>query len=264
MLFRSSADPDRLELAIPSNFREWVIIDEIQKIPELLNTVHRLIESRGIKFILTGSSARSLRKKGTNLLGGRAAPFYMHPLVAQELGNDFDIHKALRYGLLPSVTTYQDPEQYLKGYVQTYVQEEVLQDGLTRNIGAFNRFLEAASFSQGSVVNASEIARELSLSRYVVTEYFNILEDLLLATRLSAFTARAKRKVIAHQKFYFFDAGVFNHVRPRNYIDSREEIEGATLETLFLQSLRAINDYNGLGYTIYFWQTTTEIGRAHV
>ena len=181
-----------------------MVIDEVQKIPELLNEVHRLIEGRKIRFLLTGSSARSLRRKGVNLLAGRALKNNMHPLVIQEIGAQFDLGHALKYGLLPMVLGGFDPKQYLKSYVETYVKEEVLQEGLTRNIGAFTRFLEAASFSQGEVLNVSEIGRELGLNRLLVEGYFQILEDLLLANRIPVFRKRAKRKVIAHQKFLLF------------------------------------------------------------
>lgn len=250
-----SANPSRLESLIPPNTKEWVVIDEIQCVPELLNQVHRLIESQKIRFLLTGSSARTLRKKGVNLLAGRALQYHMHPLVIQELGSDFNLDHALRYGLLPMVITHENPAKYLESYVQTYLREEVLQEGLTRNIGTFTRFLEIASFSQGAVLNFSEIARELGLNRLMVAQYFDILEDLLLSIRIPVFAKRAKRKVIAHQKFYFFDAGVFRYIRPTGPLDSREEIDGSVLETLFLQSLRAINDYNNFGYTISFWRT---------
>lgn len=249
------AQPNRLENLIPPHFTGWIVIDEVQRIPELLNEVHRLIEHKKYKFILTGSSARTLRRQGVNLLAGRALTYHMHPLVIQELGNKFDMAFVLKYGLLPSVFDHTDPKKYLESYVQTYLREEVLQEGLTRNIGTFTRFLEIASFSQGQVLNISEIARELGLNRSQVSTYFDILEDLLLGIRISAFTQRAKRKVIAHQKFYFFDVGVYHSVRPRGPLDSFEEIEGAGLETLFLQSLRAINDYYELGYTIHFWRT---------
>ncbi len=250
-----SANPSRLESLIPPNTKEWVVIDEIQCVPELLNQVHRLIENKKIRFLLTGSSARTLRKKGVNLLAGRALQYHMHPLVIQELGSDFNLDHALRYGLLPMTITHENPAKYLESYVQTYLREEVLQEGLTRNIGTFTRFLEIASFSQGAVLNFSEIARELGLNRLMVAQYFDILEDLLLSIRIPVFAKRAKRKVIAHQKFYFFDAGVFRYIRPTGPLDSREEIDGSVLETLFLQSLRAINDYNNFGYSISFWRT---------
>lgn len=251
-----SANPSRLNNLIPPDFSGWVVIDEVQRIPELLNEVHRLIEHKKLKFLLTGSSARTLRRSGVNLLAGRALRYNMHPLVIQELGAEFSLEHALMYGLLPSVIEHPDPKKYLESYVQTYIREEVLQEGLTRNVGAFTRFLEIASFSQGQVLNVSEIARELGVNRLMVANYFDILDDLLLGIRISAFSQRAKRKVIAHQKFYFFDAGVYRTVRPMGPLDSPEEAEGACLETLFLQSLSAINDYYELGYKIHFWRTS--------
>lgn len=252
-----SAQPNRLETLIPPGYGNWVILDEVQRVPELLNEVHRLIESKKIRFLLTGSSARSLRKKGVNLLAGRALTYHMHPLTIQELGSDFDLHNALTYGLLPSVINHEDPKEYLESYVQTYLREEVLQEGLTRNIGTFNRFLEIASFSQGNMLNFSAIAREMNLNRLAVADHFTILEDLLLAKRISVFTKRAKRKMVAHQKFYFFDVGVFKTLRPMGPLDSREEADGAALETLFFQSLSAINDYFKLRYSIHFWRTSS-------
>jgi len=252
-----AANPNRLENLIPPDYTDWVIIDEVQRIPELLNEVHRLIENRHIRFILTGSSARSLKRKGTNLLAGRALRYFMHPLVIQEIKSDFDLVHALNFGLLPAAVTHSNPKKYLESYVQTYLREEVQQEGLTRNIGSFTRFLEVASFSQGQVLNMSEIARELSINRLIVSNYFDILEDLLLATRIDAFGLRAKRKVVAHQKFYFFDTGVYKVLRPMGPLDSQEEFEGSALETLFFQSLSAINDYYALDYKIYFWRTST-------
>jgi uncharacterized protein len=251
-----SASPDRLETLIPKGFTNWIVLDEVQRVPELLNEIHRLIEHKKLRFLLTGSSARSLKRKGINLLAGRALRYNMHPLTVQEIGNDFNLAHALQFGLLPTAVTHADPKKYLESYVQTYLREEVLQEGLSRNIGTFNRFLEIASFSQGNLVNYSEIARELGVNRLMVSNNFEILEDLLLAVRLTAFAQRAKRKIVAHQKFYFFDAGVFKIIRPTGPLDSPEETDGAALETLFLQSLIAINDYLELGYTIHFWRTS--------
>jgi predicted AAA+ superfamily ATPase len=250
------ANPGRLESLIPVGYQEWIIIDEVQRVPELLNEVHRLIESKHYRFILTGSSARQLRSKGVNLLAGRALRHYMHPLTLQELGADFSLTRSLQYGLLPTAITSKNPESYLKTYVETYLREEVMQEGLTRNMGAFSRFLEIASFSQGSLVNFSEIAREVHVDRQVITNYFSILDDLLLAYRLPPFTKRAKRRLITHQKFYFFDVGVYRFLRPMGILDTPQEAEGAALETLFLQSFRALNDYYQWGYKIYFWRTS--------
>ena len=179
----------------------------------------------------------------------------MLPLVIQEFPDQFHLAQVMQWGLLPAVITHTEPRKFLETYVQTYLRKEVLQEGLTRNLGRFARFLEIASFSQGQVLNVAEIARELTLNRLTVANYFDILDDLLLSTRLSPFTQRAKRKMIAHQKFYFFDIGVYKVLRPMGPLDSAAKADGAGLETLFLQSLSAINDYFELQYKIYFWRT---------
>ncbi len=249
------AAPQRLGDQIPQRHRGFVVVDEVQRVPELLNEVHRLIESRRLRFVLTGSSARKLRRRGVNLLAGRALTRHMHPLTALELGEDFDLKRALRWGCLPLACTSEDPQDYLRSYAATYLREEVQQEGLARNIGAFARFLEAASFSQGSVLNMAAVARECAVSAKVVEDYFSILEDLLIAVRLPVFAKRAKRRLIAHPKFYFFDAGVFQALRPRGPLDAPEEIRGAALETLFLQQARAWNDYRSLGYRLHYWRT---------
>ncbi|MEK7466543.1 MAG: ATP-binding protein [Planctomycetota bacterium] len=247
--------PQRLGERIPAGHREWVVVDEVQRVPELLNEVHRLIESRRIKFALTGSSARKLRRRGVNLLAGRAVTRRMHPLIAPELGKDFDLKRLLRFGGLPMAFTGDDPMDYLKSYVVSYLREEVQQEGFARSLEAFSRFLEAASFSQGAVLNNASVARDCSISSMVVENYFSILEDLLIGFRLPAFTRRAKRRVALHPKFYFFDAGVFQAIRPRGPLDSPEEIRGPALETLFLHHLRAGNDYGNLGYGLHYWRT---------
>jgi predicted AAA+ superfamily ATPase len=250
------AAPQRLEGFIPPGFDDWVIIDEIQRIPELLNEVHRLIENRRIRFVLTGSSARKLRKKGVNLLAGRAVTRSMHPLTAGELGDDFSLDHSLQYGLLPSVYVESDPGDYLNSYVHTYLREEIQQEGLTRHLQTFARFLETASFSQGAPLNISEIARECGVNRKMAEEYFRILEDLLLASRLPVFARRAKRRMTAHPKFYLFDAGVFRAIRPKGLLDRPEEIDGAALETLIFQELRAVNENCRMGYELYYWRTS--------
>ncbi len=249
------AAPGRLGARIPERFEGWVVVDEVQRVPELLNEVHRLIEGRRLRFVLTGSSARKLRGQGVNLLAGRALTRHLHPLTAAELGGDFDLERSLRWGGLPQACTSPNPADFLAAYVHTYLREEVQQEGLTRNLAAFARFLEAASFSQGSVLNMAAVARECGISAKAAENWFTVLEDLLIAVRLPAFTRRAKRRVVLHPKFYFFDAGVFQAVRPRGPLDAPEGIHGPALETLFLQHLRAINDYLGLGYTLHYWRT---------
>ncbi len=250
------ASPARLAELIPPHFNDWLIIDEVQRIPELLNEVHRLIEQRKIKFVLTGSSARKLRARGVNLLAGRAVTRFMFPLTAGELGSDFSLSKSLRFGHLPAIYSEPDPADYLASYVRTYLREEVQQEGLTRNLQTFARFLEAAGFSQASTLNITEVARECRANRKLVEEYFHILEDLLLAHRLPVFTKRAKRRMASHPKFFLFDVGVYRAIRPKGPLDSPEEIDGAALETLVFQELRAVNDLYGLGYELYYWRTS--------
>jgi len=251
------ANPQRLESYVPEGNKKWILLDEVQKVPALLDEVHRLIERKKWKFVLTGSSARKLKKAQANLLAGRALTHFMYPLTAEELGSDFDLAHSLKYGCLPSVYVYDKPADYLQSYVRTYLQEEVQQEGLTRNLSSFSRFLEAASFSQASVLNISEVARECSIERKVVENYFQILEDLLLAFRLPSFTKRAKRRLQQHPKFYLFDTGVYRSLRPSGPLDRSEEIEGHAIETLCLQEIRALNDYKKLGYQIYYWRTST-------
>ena len=253
------ANPQRLESFIPKDFKNWIIIDEIQKIPELLDEIHRLIEKYRYKFILTGSSARKLRKKGVNLLGGRALTYFLHPLTSKELKDDFDLAHSLKYGCLPCVYTEEDPKAYLESYVKTYLEEEVRQEGLTRNLGAFSRFLEMASFSQGSVLNVSSVARDCSIERKVVENYFSILEDLLIAYRIPVFTRKAKRRLVAHPKFYFFDVGVYRTLRPTGPLDMPGQIAGTAFETLFFQELLAINDALEKGYKIFYWRTSNNL-----
>jgi len=251
------AAPQRLGDQVPQGYKGWVVVDEIQRVPELLNEVHRLIESRRLRFVLTGSSARKLRHRGVNLLAGRALTCHLHPLTALELGSDFNLKHALRWGCLPLACTSGKPQDFLNSYAATYLREEVQQEGFARNISAFNRFLEAASFSQASVLNMASVSRECAVSAKVVEDYFSILEDLLIAVRLPVFTKRAKRRMIAHPKFYYFDAGVFQAIRPRGPLDDLEQIHGAALETLFLQQARAFNDYAALGYRFHYWRTST-------
>ena len=252
---RLSANPGLIREMIPPDYSDWIIIDEIQRIPDLLNEVHDLIESKKKIFILTGSSARKLRKKGVNLLAGRALTYHLHPLTVKEQEEAFQISESLHFGHLPARFSEHDPKKYLNDYIQTYIREEVLQESLTRNIGHFSRFLEVASFSQGSVINTSEIAREAQIDRVTADNYFSILDDLLIAVRLPVFSRKAKRKLIRHQKFYYFDTGVFRAIRPTGPLDSDAELDGPAMETLVFQELRALNDYLECNYQLYFWRT---------
>ncbi|MFZ5912497.1 MAG: ATP-binding protein [Chloroflexota bacterium] len=251
---RLLADPGRLEQYIPRDYAGFVVIDEVQRIPELLNEAHRLIEARGMKFVLTGSSARKLRRGGYNLLAGRALTYQMYPLTALEMGEDFDARKAAVRGMLPLAQSNEYAE-YLQSYVQTYLEQEILQEGLTRNLAAFSRFLEAASFSQAGPLNVASVAREAAVDRKVVEGYFEILRDLLIAYSLPSFTKRAKRRLVAHPKFYFFDPGLYRAIRPMGPYDTPQEIGGLSLETLVCQQLTAVNDLLRLEYTLHYFRT---------
>lgn len=253
------ANPSRLDELIPEGFAGWIIIDEIQKVPSLLDEVHRLIENRDLKFVLTGSSARKLHRGGQNLLAGRALVYNMHPLTAVELGKDFKLAEYLRFGGLPGIWESQDKHGFLQSYVRAYLEQEVVQEGISRNLGAFARFLETASFSQGSVLNMTEVGREAAVGRKVVEDYFAALEDLLIGMRLPVFAKKAKRRLVKHNKFYFFDVGIYQAIRPVGPLDSPEMVGGVALESLFLQNLRAVNDYLDLGYKLYYFRTASGV-----
>lgn len=253
-----SAKPERLREAILAHPRlRTAVIDEVQKLPALLGVVHQLIEEKqNVQFVLTGSSARKLKRAGTDMLAGRAMIRTLHPFMAAELGNRFQLEEALKTGLLPLVLNSQNPGDVLQAYAALYLREEVQMEGLVRNIGNFSRFLEMSSFSHASVLNISNLSRECEVERKVVESYVGILEDLLLAYRLPVFAKRAKREVIRHPKFYFFDAGVFRSIRPSGPLDRAEEIEGAALEGLVAQHLRAWIAYGGREHTgLYFWRS---------
>lgn len=179
----------------------------------------------------------------------------MHPFTATELGDQFELKHAIRYGLLPTVWVDRDPKDYLRGYIGTYLREEVQQEAHVRNLASFSRFLEAASFSQGQVLNVVSVAADCGINRKTVENYFELLEDLLLAVRLPVFTRKARRRLVSHPKFFFFDAGVYRGLRPRGPLDSDADIDGAAIETLLMQSLRAESSNAGLGYELSYWRT---------
>jgi predicted AAA+ superfamily ATPase len=256
-----SARPERLrELVSGYAEKKCVVIDEIQKCPALLEVVHSLIEAdRARRFVLTGSSARKLRRQGVNLLGGRALSLSMHPFMAAELGARFKLENALEYGLLPVVWFSRDPREQVKAYNALYLKEEVQAEGFVRNIGGFARFLEAMSFSHGAVLNLANVARDCQISRATVEAHLGILEDLLLGWRLPVFTRRAKRALAAHPKFYFFDTGIYRANRPKGPLDSDAEIAGAALEGLVAQHLRAWCAYSPDGPAMHYWQTRSGV-----
>ena len=258
---RFSAFPERIrEVAHGMRSGQTLILDEIQRASNLLPEIHALIEEkRGIQFIMTGSSARKLRRTVSDLLGGRALLYQMSPFLASELGDNFSLEKALKVGLIPLIWESQNPAQRLSDYITFYLREEVQTEGLVRHIADFARFLEIASFSYASIWTTTDISRESSVKRATVDNYFQILEDLLLAFSLPVFSRRAKRRLIAHSKFYFFDVGIFRALRPRGILDIESEIEGSALEGLVAQHLRTWTQNQKEKHSFSFWHTATNL-----
>lgn len=252
------AHPERLrELVMANRDKKVIVIDEVQKVPQILEVVHSLMEEKqGRQFILTGSSARKLKKSGADMLAGRAIMRRLHPFVAAELKNRFRLEDAIQQGMIPVVLDSVNPIDTLQTYVDLYLREEVQMEGLTRNVGNFTRFLEAVSFSHGSILTVSNVARECGVERKVVEGYLHILEDLLLSFRLPVFTRRAKRATAQHPKFYFFDTGVFNALRLSGPLDRPNEKGGQALEGLVAQHLRAWIDYRHPATNLYCWRTS--------
>jgi predicted AAA+ superfamily ATPase len=239
--------------SLPSG--SWVVIDEIQKVPELLDVVHRLIEGRGIRFILSGSSARKLRRGGTNLLAGRAAMARMFPLVSAEVDHRVTFPGVLGTGMLPRAVADPDPVPFLRSYAETYLQEEVRAEALTRSIGGFSRFLEIAARQNGQVTNLAAIARDAQVARTTVEGYFDILVETLLGSWLRPWKLKSANKQVGHAKFYFFDAGVARALSGRLPYPPSAEETGPLLETFVLGELQAFLAYSGLRYPVHFWRT---------
>jgi predicted AAA+ superfamily ATPase len=251
-----SAYPERLFDIMQAEGKKTIVIDEVQKVPSLLNVVHASIEKdKSLQFILTGSSSRKLKRTGADLLGGRALQKHLHPFMASELKHEFSLENALHIGLLPVLMGAKDPKASLQAYVGLYLKEEIQAEGLVRNLESFSRFLEIISFSHGTILNISNIARECEVKRKTVENYIEILEELLLAFKLPVFSKRAKRELSIHPKFYLFDAGVFRSLRPKGPLDRVEEIEGVALEGLVAQQLRAWNSYSTEPHDVAFWRT---------
>ncbi len=237
---------------------EPVIIDEIQKIPALLDEVHWLIVNKGVRFILSGSSPRKIMRSGANLLGGRALRFELYPLTSAEIP-DFDILKALNNGLLPRHYLAENPERLLSAYIGSYLQDEILAEARIRKVALFSKFLEAAAFSNGEMVNFTNIASDCGVSIPTVREYFQILEDTLCGRFLPSFQKRPKRRVILAPKFYFFDVGVANYLLKRGKIVHGSEAFGSAFEHFIYLELLAHSHYSGLNYPIYYWRTASKI-----
>jgi predicted AAA+ superfamily ATPase len=233
----------------------WLVIDEVQKVPTLLNEVHRLIEEKGLRFVLSGSSARKLRRGGTNLLAGRAQVEHLFPLVSAELPGGLPAPATMCRGALPMAVTAEDPKAYLTSYAHTYLQEEIRAEALTRNIGGFARFLEIAARQNAQVTNMAGIARDAAVSRQTVQNYFDVLGDTLLGHWLQPWKLKRATKQVAHPKFYLFDTGVARALSGRLPYPPTPEEQGPLLETWIVNELLACIAYRRLGYTAHFWRS---------
>ncbi len=231
-----------------------VIIDEIQQVPLLLNEVHRLIHKRGIRFILCGSSARKLRRKGYNTLGGRALPCYLYPLVSAEIP-DFDIDTALTKGMLPAFYTAKNAYRLLASYLDVYLRQEIKEEALVRNLSNFQRFLDAAALTDGEIVNYNNIATDCGVSANSVKEYFSILEDTLVGYMIPAFAKRVKRRIVLSPKFYFFDIGVTNYLLHRKEVVRGTTEYGHAFEHFVMQELIAYIGYTHNDNRLSYWRT---------
>lgn len=232
-----------------------IVIDEIQRLPELLNEVHLLIEDKGIRFLLTGSSARKLRRGGVNLLGGRARVRHLHPFTWKELGERFELTKALTHGLIPSIYFSDNPREDLKAYAGAYLQEEIIAEGATRNAPAFSRFLRVAALCNGTVVNFTNVAGDAQVPRSTVYEYFDILKDTLIICELPAWKKTIKRKPLASSKYYFFDIGVAGYLQNRSFRPGTPEY-GEAFETWIMHELKTYSDYRS-DLQLSFWRSAS-------
>lgn len=234
-----------------------VVIDEIQKIPSLLDEVHELIESKGISFILTGSSARKLRRGGANLLAGRAYTCHMFPLTFSEIGDSFNLEKSLKIGTLPVLwgSGKEDYHEFLKAYTETYLKEEIAAEGLVRDIGPFAQFLDIAAANDGETVNFSNIARVCSISSKTVQQYYQILEDTFLTVKLTAWSKSTRRRLVSHPRYYFFDTGVTNSLAHTLGDQLNPQIRGRRFEQFVVCQLMSFIHYNRLDIQMYYWKT---------
>ena len=232
-----------------------VILDEVQKVPQVLDEVHWLIENRGLRFILCGSSARKLKRGKANLLGGRAWRYEMFPFATPELDN-WNLLRMLNRGLIPDHYLKANYKKALRAYTQDYLKEEIFDEGLTRNIPAFSRFFDAMGYSHGELINYSNIARDCGVDSKTVKEYYQILVDTLIGTLMEPFKKRQNRQVISRApKFYLFDVGVAGAITKRHIEEEKGELFGKAFEHFIFMEIAAYNSYNELDYEINFWRT---------
>lgn len=237
---------------------EIVIIDEVQKVPELLDEVHALIQDRQLRFILCGSSARKLRRSGANLLGGRALSCTLFPLVSAEIDN-FDFEKALNYGTIPPHYLAKNPTRKLQAYIDDYLQQEIVAESVLRNLATFTRFLEVAAITNTEIVNYTNIASECGVSAKTAKEYFSILEETMFGFMLPAYTKTVKRRLIQSPRFYYFDVGIPNYLLNITPLKHGSTEYGHAFEHLMIQEIRAYLSYNHSRKKMTYWRTATGI-----
>ena len=235
-----------------------IIIDEIQKLPQLLNEVHWLIENKGYQFLLSGSSPRKLLRSGTNLLGGRALRYELYPLSYSEIP-EFNLEKAINQGLMPKIYLSKNYSQLLEAYLGSYLEDEIVAESKIRNVAVFSRFLEKVAFSNGEMVNYTNIATDCGVSSNTVKEYYLILKDTLLGSFIEPFQKKPKRRTVSTPKFYLFDIGIANFLLKRKNISLGSPEFGASFEHLIYHELKTYSHYSGKKFPIYFWRTTSQI-----
>jgi uncharacterized protein len=236
-----------------------VVIDEVQKVPQLLDEVHWLHEHQGVRFALCGSSARKVKRGAANLLGGRALRYELHGLTAAELGTDFVLDRVLNHGYLPRIYVSEQPQRLLNAYVADYLKEEVAAEALVRTLPVFSEFLNVAALSDAELVNFSTIARACGVSSHTIKQYFQILEDTLLGRWLPGYTKRPKRHVIAAPKFYFADVGVVNYLARRGRLQPGSELYGKAFENWVFHELSAHNAYSDAFAHLSYWRLASGI-----
>ena len=262
--YRYLRDPSRFRREAEEKIRsgtEWIVLDEVQRIPDLLNEVHALIEGSGTRFILSGSSARKLKRGGANLLGGRALMRYLHPFTVKELEGPgtgaFDLERALRFGTLPPLVGLSDRDaaDTLKAYVEVYLREEIQLEALVRNLGGFTRFLDLSAAYAGEILNFNSIAKESGLPHRTVQSYFEVLEDTLIAIRLPAWRKSPTKRLVGHPKVYLFDNGVTNALCHRMGSAPEPSLRGRLFEQFMIQETRRLLDYAGGDERMFYWRT---------
>ena len=256
---RLSAKPDILRETVLANLNTTpVIIDEIQRIPDLLNEAHWLMSNHGVRFILSGSSPRKILRSGANLLGGRALRYELYPLVSAEIPN-FDLMRAINNGLLPRHYDATNAQRMISAYIGNYLRDDIVAEARLRDAGIFARFLEVAALTNGEMVNYTNIASDCGISATTIKEYFQIIEDTLIGRYLPSFQKRPKRRVITAPKFYLFDVGIANSLLGRGRIEQGTELFGKAFEHFIYQEIYAHSRYSENEYPIYYWRTASQL-----